>query len=167
MGSHAIKFVGQNLNLVTSLDIEPCSQITFANEFHSSPQRFKRTNHSSANEKSGQQSNTEANEEQNGSAQQRRINRLICFFYRSFNEHSPVKARNESVRAENCLFLHVPRRHCCWPEYTRAGLKGCFHLVEFAHVLSQTTSGMRNEFAGPLNDIAITGLSQFNRRNQI
>src|SRR5678815_3008433 len=94
---HLIKFVGQDLNLVAGLDVEPRTQVTPTNEFYSLTKSFEWSNHSSANEKSGQQSNAETNEKQNGSTQQRGINRLIRFLHWSFNEHSPVKARNESV----------------------------------------------------------------------
>src|SRR5690242_18772130 len=133
MGRHAIKFVGEDLDLVAGLDVEPRTQVTLTNEFYSLTERFYWTNHSSANEERGRQRDSETNEEQNGSAQQRRINRLICFFHRSFNEHSPVKARNESVRAEDRFPLYVLRHYCFWPEDTRIGLKGRFHLSEFAH----------------------------------
>ena len=170
MRRHRIKLVGEHLDLISSFYIEPRAEVTFAYEFHSFTERFEWTNHSSANQKSSQQSHTKPNEEQNGSAQQRSINRLIRFFERPFNEHSPVKDRDESVRAKNRLPLYALRYYGLWLECVRVGLKSRLHLIELAHVVSlqqQIFAWVGDQIAGTGNDIYVTRLSKFNRRDQV
>src|SRR5215470_14370671 len=88
--SHLIKFVRKQFDLVTGLDIEARAKVALADEFHSITERFERTNHSPANQKSSQQCHAEPNEEQNRSARQRSIDRLIHFLDWPLNEYSPV-----------------------------------------------------------------------------
>src|SRR5678816_2343948 len=100
--------------------------------------------------------------DRNRSAQQRGIDRFVSFFGRSFYEHGPVESWDKSIRAEDRLSVYVLRHYGFWPEDTRIGLKGRFHLSEFAHILSlqkQTAAGVRNELARTGNDITVTGLS--------
>src|SRR6266576_75842 len=159
MRRHRIKLVGEHLDLISSFYIEPCAEVTFAYEFHSFTEPFEWTNHSSANQKSSQQSHTKPNEEQNGSVQQRSINRLIRFFERPFNEHSPAQNWDESVRAENRLLLYVLGDHCFWPDYTRAGQKSRLHLIELAHVVSlqqQIFAWVGDQITRTGNDIYVT-----------
>src|SRR5258708_9712156 len=61
MRRHRIELVGEHLYLISSFYIEPCAEVTFAYESHSLTERFEWANHSPANEKSGQQSDTEPN----------------------------------------------------------------------------------------------------------
>src|SRR5262249_24896394 len=103
MLGHLVKFVGEDFDLIATLDIETKVQITTAYALGALAQQFQRATHTTRNEQACKECHNETNQNHARSPRHGGIERLISFSHRLFNDNSPIQGRNECVGAENLI----------------------------------------------------------------